>query len=150
MLCMWTQKHFQDLPVATIEHIESSLQFSYGEREIHDIMRELVEGTKQIWVGTIDGELAATVVTHIIEYPKKKTCEICYLGGEAGIGVLRALGEVKSIEDWAISEGCKDIQVFGRRGWLKALDKHGYSSRYTILGKDLESPSDNKGLNNET
>jgi len=150
MLCMWTQEHFKDMPVSTIEHVESALRFSYGEREIHDIMKELVKGSKQIWLGTIGDKFVATVVTQIIQYPKKKTCEICYLGGEAGSGVLKALGEVEAIENWAVDNGCDDIQVFGRRGWLKALKKHGYSSRYTIIGKNLKAPEDNKGSNNET
>jgi hypothetical protein len=150
MLCMWTQEHFKDMPAATIGHIHSALEFSYGERRIQDVMKELVEGSKQIWLGTIDGNFVATVVTHIIDYPGKRTCEICYLGGEAGSGILQALGEVKAIEDWAIHNECDDIQVFGRRGWLKALKNHGYSERYTIAGKSLSNPQDNKGSNNET
>ena len=150
MLCMWTQEHFKDIPISTIEHIESALRFSYGEREVRDVLKELVDGSKQIWLGTLNNEFVATVITQIIDYPKKKTCEICYMGGTAGAGILDALGYLESVEDWAIANGCDDIQVFGRRGWLKALKKHGYSSRYTIIGKDLKTNKDNKGSNNET
>ena len=150
MLCMWTQEHFKDMPYSTLKHIEDALAHGYGERDLKHVIQELVEGSKQIWLGTIGKEFVATVVTHIIEYPNKKTCEICYLGGESGTGVLDALNEVKEIEQWARLQGCDDMQVFGRRGWLKALNKHGYSERYTIVGKSLSDPDNNKGSNDET
>lgn len=150
MLCMWTQEHFKDMPASTLDHIKSALEFSYGERRLQDVMVELVQGSKQIWLGTIDDKFVATVVTHIIDYPQKRTCEVCYLGGESGSGVVEALGEVNYIEEWALENNCDDIQVFGRRGWLKALKKYGYSDRYTILGKYLREPQDNKGSKNET
>ena len=63
---------------------------------------------------------------------------------------MHALGNVKTIEEWAVLNDCDDIQVFGRRGWLRPLKEHGFSERYTIAGKSLKDPSDNKGLLNET
>ena len=150
MLCMWTQEHFKDMPAVTLDHISSALEFSYGERRLQHVIQDLVSGTKQIWLGTLDDKFVATVVTQIIDYPSKRTCEVCYLGGEAGQGVVSALDNVKYIERWAIHNDCDDMQVFGRRGWLKALKKHGYSDRYTILGKSLREPNTNKGSDNET
>ena len=150
MLCMWTQEHFKDMPASTLDHIKSALRFGYGERRLQHVMNELVQGTKQIWLATEDDKFIATVVTHIIDYPLKRTCEVCYLGGEPGAGVIEALGKISYIEEWALENNCDDIQVFGRRGWLKALKKYGYSDRYTILGKYLREPQDNKGSKNET
>lgn len=150
MLCMWTKEHFKDLPVACLEHIESALEYGQGERKLEHIAQDLIDGTKQLWVGTLNDKFVATVITHVIDYPSKRTCEVCYLGGETGEGVLNALDHVKLIEDWAITNNCDDIQVFGRRGWLRPLKEHGFSERYTIAGKSLKNPSDNKGLLNET
>ncbi len=150
MLCMWTQEYFKDMPNATLEHLMSALEHGNGERKLEHIVQELMEGTKQIWIGTIDGKFVATVVTHIIDYPSKKTCEVCYLGGESGTGVLDALGELSVIEEWAELQGCDDMQVYGRRGWLKALKKYDYSERYTIVGKPLGNSQNNKGSKDET
>lgn len=137
MLCMWTQEHFHQLPALVKDHIESALSHGHGERTWEDVASELIEGSKQLWLATLNDKFIATVVTHIIDYPKKRTCEVCYLGGEQGEGVIEALGLVSTIEEWAKLNNCDDMQVFGRRGWLRALSKEGYSERYTILGKEL-------------
>jgi hypothetical protein len=150
MLCMWTQEHFKDMPALTLKHIESALRFGYGERKVEHVIEELVSGSKQIWLGTIGEKFVATVVTQVIDYPLKRTCEITYLGGESGEGVAEALGEVEYIEQWAIFNDCDDMQVIGRKGWLRALKKHGYSDRYTVLGKSLREPTIDKGSTNET
>ena len=144
MLCMWTQEYFNKLPSLSVEHIASALKFGYGEREVTDVAQDLIDGNKQIWIGTLDSKFVATVVTQIIDYPSKRTCEICYLGGEGDSGVLGALSEVKEIEDWAVINNCNDIQIYGRRGWVKALKEHGYTDRYTIIVKSLGKPSNNK------
>lgn len=147
MLCMWTHEHFNKIPNVALAHIESALEFGNGERILTNVIEDLIAGSKQIWLGTVGTEFVATVVTQVIDYPSgKRTCEICYLGGEKGSGVMAALGEVKEIEDWAVANKCDDMQIFGRRGWLKALKEHGYSDRYTILGKSLNRPTDNKEL----
>ena len=149
MFCMWTQEHFKELPLACLDHIKLAMESSYGERELKHVAQELAKGSKQIWLKTLDEKFIATVITHVIDYPNKRTCEICYLGGESGEGVMDSLKDIQEIENWATLNNCDDIQVFGRRGWLRPLKEHGFSERYTILGKSLKNPSDNKGLLND-
>jgi len=134
MICLWDKKDFDKLPEVVIKDILSALDHGYGERGIEDVFDDLALDNKQLWLVDCDGKFVATVITHILEYPRKKTCEICYLGGN---NMLNSVSDIKHIEVWAKHQGCKDIQIIGRRGWLRALKDEGYLERYTTIGKEL-------------
>lgn len=134
MICLWSTDNFDKLPNRIVRDISDALEHSFGERVLSDVFDDLALGHKQLWVNDCNGEFTTTVVTQIITYPKKKTLEICYLGG---LDTLNQLSEIKIIEEWARIEGCKDIQVIGRKGWLRALKDEGYQERYTTIGKEL-------------
>ena len=124
------------MPARCLDHLASALEHSYGEREIKDIFDELLQGSKQIWLHSEGDQFTTTVITHLITYPNKLTCEICYLGGEKGMH--RYLSDIATIEEWAKLMGCTDVQIIGRKGWSKMLEKEGYSDRYVVLGKNLD------------
>jgi hypothetical protein len=42
---------------------------------------------------------------------------------------------IAGIEKYAKAEGCKALRIFGREGWLRALD--GYQKRAIVIDKEL-------------
>ena len=134
MIAQWPKELFSKLPERTTKDVLSALRYSNGERNFKDVMNELMSGEKQIWVHTTDDKFNATVSTEVIDFPGKRTCMISYLGGDH---ILDCLDDIGTIELWAKENGCKDIQVIGRKGWCKALKKFMYNERYTVIGKEL-------------
>lgn len=64
--------------------------------------------------------------------------------GERVANVGPAAGDLNEIlealphfEEWARSEACTQVHVHGRRGWVRALAKHGYEEFSVITRKIL-------------
>lgn len=134
MIAQWPVQLLDQLPRRFIKDIQAALGHGFGERNFKDITDEIQEGSKQIWMHSTDEAFNATVITQIIEHPRKKTCEVVCLGGEEA---EKFLDEIKVIEEWAKLNNCDDIQVIGRRGWARALKSQDYTDRYTTIGKML-------------
>lgn len=61
--------------------------------------------------------------------------KVCVVTACAGNGMPRWLGLLGRIEEFARDEGCNCVRIYGRKGWLRALD--GYEQRHVILDKEL-------------
>lgn len=66
-------------------------------------------------------------------------------GGARTGGVFHALGDIDELEteirplaeQWAKSQGCIEIQLDGRRGWIRRLKQYGYRHEKTTVAKGL-------------
>lgn len=134
MLAQWPVELLHKLPPRVITDIQSALEYGHGERNLKDITDSIQKGDKQVWVHSTEDLFTGTVITEIIQYPRKKTCQIIYLGGDSS---LKFLDELQVIEEWARLNNCVDIQVIGRKGWLRVLKNQDYRERYTTVGKEL-------------
>lgn len=134
MIAQWSIHNLPKLPQRIVTDIQSALDHGNGERTVDDIAIELIEGTKQLWMYSSEDELLGTVLTEIIQHPQKKVCQITHLGGESMMDIIN---DIQEIEAWAKLNDCSDIQVIGRRGWIKALQGYGYKERYITIGKQL-------------
>lgn len=80
-----------------------------------------------VWSGKIEG--AASTSWQVVGGEK-----ICVL--TAGGGNMRqCLPFLWKIEEYAKAEGCKAVRVFGREGWLRALE--GYRKTAIVIEKEL-------------
>ena len=91
-----------------------------------DIVRGLLNGEYQLWPGP-----DAAVVTQIAVYPQRKVLLFFLAGGN-----LNTLtGMERDIAERAKAAGITQVEIVGRRGWLRALD--GYEERFTMMTRDL-------------
>ena len=74
------------------------------------------------------------LLIEIIKYPRKKTLYILGAGGELD-QILKAQEDLERI---ARKQGCKDIEIRGRKGWERlALKFEGYKTHYVVINKEL-------------
>ena len=130
----WPTSEIYNAPLRVGSDIRDALEHGNGEREVEDVIQELLRGDKQLWMKTINDDFVLTVITQVYDTPRKRVCEITYLGGEEVMGFI---GDIKEIELWARENNCTDITVIGRKGWERALRDKGYSPRYVTIGKKL-------------
>ena len=76
----------------------------------------------------------SALLIEILHYPRKKTLYIPAVGGN--------LDEVTSAQDAleaiAKKQGCKDIEIRGRKGWEKVAKKFkGYKTHYVVINKEI-------------
>ena len=116
--------------------IEMGINHSQCELSTMDYYDRLVNQEMQLWV-VYDEEkqIKCALTTEVIEYPRKKVCRIVSLGG-------RNLDEwverwLDILERWAEENDCDSIETYCRKGFIKKLEKFGYSNTYVVLGKEL-------------
>ena len=116
--------------------IEMGINHSQCELSTIDYYDRLVNQEMQLWV-VYDEEkqIKCALTTEVIEYPRKKVCRIVSLGG-------RNLDEwverwLDILERWAEENDCDSIETYCRKGFIKKLEKFGYTNTYTVLGKEL-------------
>jgi hypothetical protein len=108
-----------------------------GLSAFRDIEREILCGSALLWlaVETEGSKIAilAAASTRLQQSDAGKVCVITACGGKE---MPRWLGLIGGIEQFAKDEGCQYVRIFGRKGWLRALD--GYEQRHVILDKELD------------
>ena len=91
-----------------------------------DIFYGLIDGTMQLWTHHNQG-IEAALVTKLDD-------DYCLLLACGGTNMAKWQDYIAFVEDWAKSKGCKEMRIYGREGWAKAL---GYDIVYTKMVKPL-------------
>jgi hypothetical protein len=95
------------------------------------VERQVFSGDALLWV-VHNGVIKAAVITQLSIVEGGKVCTILSCGGG---GVIKALGLLERIEEYAKQEGCRSVLVYGRKGWARAL--RDYRSAAVVLRKEL-------------
>ncbi len=105
--------------------LEKALKRS-DEYSMSDVLHFTHTGMWQMWHGD-----HCVGFTRIANYPQHKALIIVLAAGE--------LEEIIDLEphiaEWGRNEGCKYVEIYGRRGWSKALP--GYDEQAAIFRKVL-------------
>lgn len=101
-----------------------------GNRTTLEEQKELLKGAeRQLWF-VWDTSLQAIVTTKV--FRGVCTIELC-----AGHDMGAWLHLLETIEDWAQSEGCREVELLGRAGWVSKLPK--YKRRAILLTRRLDA-----------
>ena len=94
-------------------YIEMGNGKSRDEMSVMDIYKRLSEARMQLWlVFDEDREIISVLTTEIIESPRKTTCRIVTLGGQAlDLWVEKLL---ETLEEWALENGCVAMETVCR------------------------------------
>jgi hypothetical protein len=113
--------------------LQKAIDLNRGEFELDDIHQLVLDKKMQLW-GIHDGELKAVMVTEIIIYPRMKRLRVVLNGGvliDTWLDVV-----MDTLDRFKAAHGCKDIEILGRRGWVRKLAKYGYREYQTVTIKD--------------
>jgi hypothetical protein len=114
--------------------IADALERSGGVYLPEDIKDACERNAMQLWLVTDEGDIRAVVVTAVIDYPRKKVCQILICTGE-GRGQWQEM--IGLLEQWARDNGCDIFRPVARTGWARVLKPFGYRQTHVILEKDL-------------
>ena len=115
--------------------VEKSLRAAIEINEISDfdcLERDVLDGKQLLWLAVNGKTIEACATTALVKPFNRKICIITACSGHHR---ERWLHLKKSIEEYAKNEGCAEIELFGRRGWERALDD--YKVHAIILRKAL-------------
>lgn len=112
--------------------VESALAYTDGKYNITDVLDAIRDGMQMLWVVYNEEKAKAQgcLVTEILAYPRAKALSIFLLGGDDFSEIIALLDELK---DYAQGNGCKTIEFYGREGWEKVLEPHGFEKTHIVM-----------------
>ena len=125
-------------------HIESANEYSAGEMAPFDMALLAMVEKAHIWL-TVDQDdnIASVIVTRFIQQTRRKTMLIQSCGGSIGGWAAWGKQHHDTLVDFAKSNGCDSIQVWGRKGWERRLRHiindagHSYELLYHVYNMEI-------------
>jgi|TARA_R110000796_G_scaffold225466_1_gene341868 hypothetical protein len=122
--------------------LEKAIAHSDGEYKIEDIFSSLLDGRLTLWVGCSEEHkrIVFAGVTSIINYPQYSALIVTHVGGEDN-KFIKYVNDIwhedSELMRYAKLHNLKRIEILGRNGWLRVLNKVGFRKSYTALTKDI-------------
>lgn len=115
---------------------ENALVYAGGMLNLKDIQKAVAERDMQMWLIHEGEELRAVCITQIHAFPRAKALEVIILGGS---GMDRWLQELLDVlEKFAAAHGCKAVNAYGRRGWIKVLRPWEWCELAVVISKEVK------------
>jgi len=110
-----------------------SLKHAEGELVPDDLIPHLDDGKLRVWIAVVDKEIIASMVTEIIQYPRKKIVRVITLSGKDMDSWYNFL---PLLEGYAISNDCSSLEAWTRKGMARKLKD--WKQSYCVITKDLK------------
>lgn len=114
--------------------IKRALDHSYGESSLEGIRLGLKQNQTQLWV-VIDKKIIACCICQIYQYELKRVLRGLYLAGTNMRAWLKKLDKV--LDEYGRRWGCTEIELYGRKGWLRRLEKMNYTEGYYMARREI-------------
>ncbi len=115
--------------------VAKAVEHAHGFTTLDEIAKAVACADMQAFA-VVDGSgLRAACITEIKVRPALKTLNVIALGGDGMDEWLPALLEV--LEAFGRHLHCKRLMCVGRRGWVRALQSHGWDEIFTTVSKDI-------------
>jgi hypothetical protein len=102
---------------------------------IESMVEGFKNGTMVPWVVVSDGEIEAFIATETFQCPLQKVLVLRFGAAKNMASCIDLV--LNTLEQHARDNGCSSVEISGRMGWLRALDKHGYEPAYVTLSKEI-------------
>lgn len=120
---------------ALLPYLRKSEEWTRGRATVDDILRFVLNGQMQLWIGHEENTIYGHVVTEIKDYPQCKMLVVQYCAGEPN-HMQYVDGEIFDLLDrFAKDAGCAGIEFVGRPGWRKQAEKYGFEVRSVMYQK---------------
>jgi hypothetical protein len=118
-----------------LPHLKTSQEWTKGRATVDDILRFILNGQMQLWVGHEEGKIYGHVITEIKEYPRCKMLVVQYCAGEPNHMQYVDEEMFNLLDRFAVDAGCSGIEFIGRPGWRKQANKYGYDVQSVMYQK---------------
>ena len=106
-----------------------------GRFERIDLVHDMLIQRENLWIITDDEEyIVGIVMTEIMYYPRKRILAIQYCAGDKLDDWMDSTLEI--LENWAVDNDCKAMELTGRRGWVKKLKLQSWEEEFVVVKKD--------------
>jgi hypothetical protein len=116
-------------------HFYLSEKWTRGRAVIDDLLRFILNGQMQLWIGHDEAKVHGHYITEIKTYPQCKMLCVQYCAGNTGIMEQLEHKAFETLEKFAQDADCAGIEFIGRPGWRKAAQVHGFEVQDVMYQK---------------
>lgn len=102
-----------------------------GRQTVEDTFKLVASGDCHLWLMAIDGRIVAAGVTEARAYPSRRILNVLFVGGSRMELWLQIF--IDHLKRFAAHNNCDGIEMIGRKGWLKTLDRFGFRDQKAVL-----------------
>lgn len=123
------------------ELLKPSVRVQKETFHIVDLYELCINGYYNLWmVFDEDNTAVAAITTRVIRYPNRKSLSMDWIGGTRINEWLPMAQDVLS--SYARDMNCKQMEGYGRKGWGRILQKHGWGQNYIAWRMELDEEDD--------
>jgi hypothetical protein len=130
--------HITQVLPRIMEFIQRTSMSSRGRTLPDDILAEILNGVATLWVAinTDTSDIHGILVSRVVQYPRRKMMSVFSCSGN---DVKEYIDQATLLfKSWARDNQCDGIEFIGRRGWGKALEKHGAALTFYMFELPLD------------
>lgn len=127
--------HVAQLVPALWPYLATSEEWTGGRATVDDILRFILTGQMQLWIGHEESEIYGHVITEVKTYPRCKMLVVQYCAGEPNHMQYVEDEMYDLLDRFAKDAGCSGIEFVGRPGWRKSAGAHGYTMQSVTYQK---------------
>jgi hypothetical protein len=124
-----------------LPYLVKSQEWTRGRATVDDILRFVLTGQMQLWVGHDDNDIYGHVITEVKDYPRRKMLTVQYCAGESNHMQYVEEEMYDLLDRFAKDAGCSGIEFVGRPGWRKSAGSHGYEVQSVTYQKFFKDES---------
>ncbi len=116
--------------------LKKSVATVKDKAEMIDILDGIFDNTYVLWVVMDeDDSIVAAFTTRLLVYPQRKALALDWVGGERMKEWEDQL--IDTMRRYANELECSHLEGYGRKGWGRALKKHGFYPEYIAYRMEL-------------
>lgn len=132
-------EHIHDVWPQVREYIANATVHTHGRYEPEDVLDLLFFKDHQLWIALDGQDIIGCIVTHIMDYPRKRVLGCPFVTGEDFKRWKYPMLEL--LRKWATDNGCEALESTARLGWSRVFKDDGY----TAIWQAFELPVEEAG-----
>ncbi len=117
------------------QYISRGCEHTDGKMNACDVLVDCLSNKMQLWVVyNKRNKISGAMATQIVDYHRSRRVIICGLGADDFKDVADGWEQVKS---WARANHADNVEIIGRKGWIRVLDKLGFEPKHILMSAKL-------------
>jgi hypothetical protein len=118
-----------------LPYLKKSEEQTRGRTTVDDILKFVLNGQMQLWIGHEEGRIYGHVITEVKDYPRRKMLVAQYCAWEPNHMQYMEDEMFDLLNRFAKDTGCSGIEFVGRPGWRDQARKYGFEVQSVVYQK---------------
>lgn len=120
-----------------------AVERSGGRHTVDSVMASIYGGYNALWFAfNDDGKSVGALVTEIETYPNRTMLNLIFCAGDDLEDWHEEMLDI--LEKYGRDNGCDGMELIGRYGWKKFLQKHGWEASYLVCQMSFDKEEEKR------